>query len=34
LIPKANAPKKPIEGVEIHAIERIEEAIQWVRNQN
>jgi len=34
LIPKANAPKKPIEGMEIHAIERIEEAIQWVRNQN
>ncbi|MSQ56179.1 MAG: DNA repair protein RadA [Limnohabitans sp.] len=34
LIPKANAPKKPIEGMQIHAIERIEEAIQWVRNQN
>jgi DNA repair protein RadA/Sms len=27
VVPKANAPKKPIEGLEIHAVERIEEAM-------
>ncbi len=31
LVPKANAPKKPIEGLTIHAVERIEEAIDRVR---
>ncbi len=32
VVPKANAPKKPIEGLEIHAVERIEEAIDLVRS--
>ena len=32
LIPKANAPKKPIEGLTVHAVERVDEAINWVRN--
>ena len=31
LVPKANAPKKPIEGLPVHAVERIEEAIDVVR---
>lgn len=31
IVPKANAPKKPIEGLAIHAVERIEEAIAEVR---
>jgi DNA repair protein RadA/Sms len=31
LVPKANAPKKPIEGLAIHAVERVEEAIAAVR---
>jgi len=31
VVPKANAPKKPIEGLTIHAVERIEEAIEVVR---
>ena len=31
VVPKANAPKKPIEGLEIHAVERIEQAIEAVR---
>ena len=31
LVPKANAPKKPIEGMEIHAVERIDEAMNIVR---
>ncbi|MDE1949808.1 MAG: DNA repair protein RadA [Burkholderiales bacterium] len=31
VVPKANAPKKPIEGLEIHAVERIEQAIDAVR---
>jgi DNA repair protein RadA/Sms len=31
LVPKANAPKKPIEGLIVHPIERIEEAIEAVR---
>ncbi|MFN9749633.1 MAG: DNA repair protein RadA [Burkholderiales bacterium] len=31
LIPKANAPKKPIEGLTVHAVDRIEEAMSWVR---
>jgi DNA repair protein RadA/Sms len=31
VVPKANAPKKPIEGLAVHAVERIEEAIEAVR---
>ena len=31
VVPKANAPKKPIEGLTIHAVERIEEALDAVR---
>ena len=31
LVPRANAPKKPIEGLTVHAVERIEEAIEVVR---
>ncbi|MDP3085086.1 MAG: DNA repair protein RadA [Rubrivivax sp.] len=31
VVPKANAPKKPIEGLTIHAVERIEQAIEVVR---
>ena len=31
VVPKANAPKKPIEGLTIHAVERIEQAIDTVR---
>jgi DNA repair protein RadA/Sms len=32
VVPKANAPKKPIEGLTIHAVERIEQAIDAVRS--
>ena len=31
LVPKANAPKKPIEGLTVHPVERIEQAIEAVR---
>ncbi|MBL8343108.1 MAG: DNA repair protein RadA [Rubrivivax sp.] len=31
VVPKANAPKKAIEGLEVHAVERIEQAIDAVR---
>jgi DNA repair protein RadA/Sms len=31
LVPKANAPKKPIEGLTIHAVERVEQAMEVVR---
>ena len=31
VVPKANAPKKPIEGLEIHPVERIEQAMDVVR---
>ena len=31
IVPKANAPKKPVEGLTIHAVDRIEEAINLVR---
>jgi DNA repair protein RadA/Sms len=31
VVPKANAPKKPIEGLTLHAVERIEQAIDLVR---
>jgi DNA repair protein RadA/Sms len=32
VVPRANAPKKPIEGLEVHAVERIEQAIDAVRS--
>jgi DNA repair protein RadA/Sms len=32
VVPKANAPRKAIEGMTIHAVERIEEAMQVVRD--
>ena len=32
VVPKANAPKKPIDGLTIHAVERVEEAIELVRS--
>lgn len=32
VIPKANAPKKPIEGLTVHAVERIEQAMDLVRS--
>ncbi|RQO59934.1 DNA repair protein RadA [Paucibacter sp. KBW04] len=31
VVPKANAPKKPIEGLTVHAVERIEDAMDLVR---
>jgi len=31
VVPKANAPKKPIEGMTLHAVERVEEALAVVR---
>jgi DNA repair protein RadA/Sms len=31
IVPRANAPKKAIEGLTIHAVDRIEEAIEVVR---
>jgi len=31
VIPKANAPKKPIEGLTVHAVDRVDEAIALVR---
>ncbi len=32
IVPKANAPKKPIDGMQVHAVERVEEALQIVRS--
>ena len=32
LVPKANAPKKPIEGLTVHPVERIEQAIELARS--
>jgi DNA repair protein RadA/Sms len=32
IVPKSNAPKKPIEGLTIHAVERIEQAIDLTRS--
>jgi DNA repair protein RadA/Sms len=32
LVPAANAPKKSIEGLTIHAVERVEQAVDLVRN--
>ncbi|HVR54798.1 MAG TPA: DNA repair protein RadA [Pseudorhodoferax sp.] len=31
VVPKANAPKKPIEGLEIHAVDRVDEAVAVLR---
>ena len=31
VVPKANAPRRPIEGIVVHAVERIEEAIELTR---
>jgi DNA repair protein RadA/Sms len=31
IVPKANAPKKPVEGLTIHPVERVEQAIELVR---
>ena len=31
VVPKANAPKKPIEGLTIHEVERVEQAVALVR---
>jgi DNA repair protein RadA/Sms len=31
VVPKANAPKKPIDGLTVHAVERIEDAMDLVR---
>jgi DNA repair protein RadA/Sms len=31
VVPKANAPKKPIDGLTIHAVERVDEAMNVVR---
>ena len=33
VIPKANAPKKPIEGLTVHAVERVDEAVDLVRRE-
>ena len=32
VVPKANAPRKPIEGMVIHAVERVDEAMEIVRS--
>ncbi len=32
VVPKANAPKKPLDGLTIHAVERVEEAMELIRN--
>jgi DNA repair protein RadA/Sms len=32
VVPKGNAPKKAIEGLTVHAVDRIEAAIQAVRD--
>jgi DNA repair protein RadA/Sms len=31
VVPKANAPKKAIEGLTIHAVDRVDEAMHLVR---
>ena len=31
IVPKANLPRKPIEGLTVHGVERIEEAMALVR---
>lgn len=32
VVPRANAPKRPIEGMTIHAVERIDEAVELLRS--
>jgi DNA repair protein RadA/Sms len=32
VVPKANVPKKPIDGLTIHAVERVEQAMEVVRS--
>jgi DNA repair protein RadA/Sms len=32
VVPKANAPRKPIEGLQIHPVERVEQALEVVRS--
>ncbi len=32
IVPKANAPKKPVEGMQVHAVERVEEALAIFRS--
>ena len=32
LVPKANAPRKPVEGLTVHAVDRIEQAIEVARS--
>ncbi len=32
VVPKANAPKKPVEGLTIHAVDRVDEAMDLVRS--
>ena len=32
IVPTANAPRKPIEGLTIHAVDRIEQAVAWLRD--
>jgi DNA repair protein RadA/Sms len=31
VIPAANAPKQPLDGVEVHAVSRVEDAVAWLR---
>lgn len=31
LVPKANAPRQPIKGLEVVALERVEQAVDWLR---
>jgi len=31
VVPKSNAPKKAIEGLTIHAVERVEQAVELLR---
>ncbi|MDD0811213.1 DNA repair protein RadA [Curvibacter sp. RS43] len=33
VVPKANAPKKPIEGLTVHAVERVDEAMDLIRRE-
>jgi DNA repair protein RadA/Sms len=32
LVPKANAPKKPVAGLTVHAVERVEQALEVFRS--
>ncbi len=31
LVPKANAPRQPVKGIEVIALERVEQAVDWLR---